>query len=1206
MNPSLTLPTTPLEHPAMDYAFLRAEGIRLLERLGGRLWTDFNAHDPGITILEQLCYAITDLGYRANYDVKDLLAGGDEDPYRSLYSPAKVLTTNPVTLNDLRKLIIDVAGVKNAWIEPVEKSDPALYYDPSQGSLYLEGLTPQPPHRARVPLRGLYRVLIETDESRGLNPDTLPEVNRRLHACRSLAEDFTTPVVLPRLPGQGVIVHAKIEISAIEDPARLLAKIYHALANFISPRIRFYTLAEMLDKGKDIDEIFDGPALQHGFIDNADLEQFQRKTGLRTSDLLQEIMNIPGVTSVSSIRISLGDKTEDWYLKLNPEHAHYLDIGTSLFDAKGPTISLTRTGIPVRLEPTQVQPIIHELQKTSSDEPLPEAQRDVLLAAGQDRKIGQYHSIQHQFPATYGIGAMGLPESASPERKAQSKQLKAYLMFFDQLLANYFAQLGNAKDLFSFYGEQSRTYFSQAIEDASLGLDEIIVSDRAAHAAHMRDWAEAPASSAGDPDSPAGRKNRFLNHLLARFAEQFTDYSLLQFKRASQGELIRDKNAFLQDYPEIGAARGTGFNYTLPAWNSNNISGLEKRISLKLGISSYTKQDLAELKADAEGGFHTIEHILLRPSPADLPRPADDEEQLAQTASNASWQPAFMAKPTSQDPYSHQLSFVFPNWVERFKKPGSPNSISDFIIKTLREETPAHIRIYIHWLGKKEMLAFESAQKEWMQTVIAGRLWDSTNIKADITHLKLRDARDRMIQTLGIGLPYPLRDVKLIFTEIVTYEKSTTIQILGGQAGVRYQLCDEDGNAIVENEKGFQVLPQAGQAYDQIFLQTPIILKDITFTILAVLEEGKTRLETYLNQPVPIKAGIDAKLPVAFAPTATQSASEARITTNYGDKVTVTVSRSQEGISYKLVTGPKEKPATLSKPEKGNKGDIALVSIAGFMEDTPIYVLAYRTDKSDVKGPLDANLTVLVRPNPALTITVEKSIVDYKSASRLTLVAPQSSVEYRLYKRDVVPAEYLPKATTGSLVVRTDEGRDVAVRTPDKVTDWNNPSGFTALNLFKNSDGNLSVSTGNLLEDALFIVQAIKIENREQLQLDQTLVILARPNPAPAVSVAKAEVASGATGLVRVSGTQKGVAYQLRLDAGNTPVNPPGYHQTDRGIETVRLEVDFVVEDQGKAVLLLPTESITAATTFNILAIKTLTGVSTQLNDKATIGVSAT
>jgi len=255
MTLPLSLPTLALEHPAMDYAFLRSEGIRILERLGGQLWTDFNAHDPGITILEQLCYAITDLAYRANYDIKDLLTSGDQDAYRSLHSPAKVLTTHPVTITDLRKLVIDVPGVKNAWFEPVENAEPELMYDASEDSLYLKTPLPQPPHRAPVSLRGIYRVLLEADSNLEFHAaDILPEVNRRLHACRGLTEDFLPPVILP---GQGILVNATIEISAVDDPERLLARIYYALSRAISPRIRFYTLTEMFKRDKSIDEIMD-------------------------------------------------------------------------------------------------------------------------------------------------------------------------------------------------------------------------------------------------------------------------------------------------------------------------------------------------------------------------------------------------------------------------------------------------------------------------------------------------------------------------------------------------------------------------------------------------------------------------------------------------------------------------------------------------------------------------------------------------------------------------------------------------------------------------------------------------------------------------------------------------------------------------------------------------------------------------------------
>src|SRR3546814_8893340 len=52
--------------PAMDYELLRSLGLKYIEELGSKSWTDYNAHDPGITIMEQLCYALTELGYRSD------------------------------------------------------------------------------------------------------------------------------------------------------------------------------------------------------------------------------------------------------------------------------------------------------------------------------------------------------------------------------------------------------------------------------------------------------------------------------------------------------------------------------------------------------------------------------------------------------------------------------------------------------------------------------------------------------------------------------------------------------------------------------------------------------------------------------------------------------------------------------------------------------------------------------------------------------------------------------------------------------------------------------------------------------------------------------------------------------------------------------------------------------------------------------------
>ncbi len=57
-----------------------------------------------------------------------------------------------------------------------------------------------------------------------------------------------------------------------------------------------------------------------------------------------------------------------------------------------------------------------------------------------------------------------MPFDAGVMRKAQAKQLKGFLLAFDQLLANSLAQLRHAKDLFSVESASAQTYFFQYLE----------------------------------------------------------------------------------------------------------------------------------------------------------------------------------------------------------------------------------------------------------------------------------------------------------------------------------------------------------------------------------------------------------------------------------------------------------------------------------------------------------------------------------------------------------------------------------------------------------------------------------------------------------------------------------------------------------------------------------------------------------------------
>lgn len=664
----------------LEYAQLRSQGIRYLEKMIGEGWSDFNTHDPGITILEQVCYAMTDLAYRNSFDLPDLLAEGGKDWAKEFYRPSEVLTTQPVTITDMRKLAMDVEGVKNAWVECVDEPAVPLYYHPGKKELSTQE---EPPASQPVKLKGLYRVWVEKSDLADIDGSKVQyDVLHRLHAHRPLCEDFERVQVLSDFP---VKVSARIEIGPVEDVESLLVDIYEQLANYISPRVPFYTLNEMLAKGKRIDEIFDGPMLEHGFIESSSIENLDRHEAIYSSDLIHEIMSVAGVRAVRHIGIGSGEsgQWESWELKLPQSDSKFIPLAPKL-DVDGCEIILQRDQLEVSIDNEAVSKA-YALRLKSSDlfNVLTESERDILPPTGRQRNVGNYYSILNQFPLAYGVGPAGLPSSASSQRKAQARQLKAYLMFFDQLLANLFAQLEHARDLFSFDDGGTKSYFSTMIDDPKLELETIRRQDNDAHLEKLQSITE----TAIQQDKPGQRRNRFLNHLLARFAEHFTDYSLLLHSEQQQGEetpserLIKDKESFLRNYPKVSTARGTAFDY-LNANESSNISGLQERMRLKLGLS----------EADEEV-FYIVEHILLRSMEG-------DQKQAV----------PFLASTRSRDPYSLQLSCIIAKWPKRFQSP----AFCRLIEQTLRDETPAHLTVYTHWLDKEEMTIFETVYQDWL------------------------------------------------------------------------------------------------------------------------------------------------------------------------------------------------------------------------------------------------------------------------------------------------------------------------------------------------------------------------------------------------------------------------------------------------------------------------------------------------------------
>ena len=552
--PAVTAIRKPQQAPlGLDQQPLFDLGLRQVRAYARELWTDHNTHDPGITTLELLCYALTDLCYRAYYPIEDLLAAAADDRRNmagQFFRAREALPNAPLTELDYRKLLIDVEGVRNAWIHPVEA--PPCYADSIQGKLLPKD--PGGPGIRQVRLRGLYGALIEyrgEDPAPAARARTLAAARAALQAHRNLGEDFAE---IEAVKPQRFLLCAEIEIEPQADPTETYAKILLAVQQHLAPGVPRHTRAEMLQRTRPDGsrwtdpELFEGPALAHGFIDETELAAAELRTSIRLSDVIALVMDIEGVRAVRDMVIRSADQAgTEAAMDESKWEVSVPDGKRSVLDPEHSRLVLYKGGMPLARAAevlTRYQQLANEYEQKFASRPID----DPPIPLGQFRAATAYESVQKHFPAVYGIGDAALPSGAGPDREAEARQLEGYLLFFDQLLANSFAQLGEVRQLFSRDPSGAQTYFSQRVG----GLDDLY-------------RAGADTVTLETATTALARRNRFLDHLVARFAERLPDDLQIQAALfgATPAAVARAKCAFLADYPRQGGERGLAFDYTL-------------------------------------------------------------------------------------------------------------------------------------------------------------------------------------------------------------------------------------------------------------------------------------------------------------------------------------------------------------------------------------------------------------------------------------------------------------------------------------------------------------------------------------------------------------------------------------------------------------------------------------------------------------------
>src|SRR5690606_1768957 len=236
-------------------------------------------------------------------------------------------------------------------------------------------------------------------------------------------------------------------------------------------------------------------------------------------------LDLPEVRAVRTLTLSLSEAgtRQRWELSIPDGEAATL--------AHASPIRLLRAGLEVVVDRDEVERHYVERRAAGVQRQRPAA--EPTRPRGRDREVEHYHSVQDQFPRMYGIGRYGLSLEAPAIRRAHARQLEAYLLLCDQILANEFALLAHVGPLFRWSSELDRSYVAGEVDGEGLRLDELRLQKPRLDEAERREHGPLASHDAwldvqvGDDDS-FERKNRFLNHLLARFAEQPVDHVLLQ------------------------------------------------------------------------------------------------------------------------------------------------------------------------------------------------------------------------------------------------------------------------------------------------------------------------------------------------------------------------------------------------------------------------------------------------------------------------------------------------------------------------------------------------------------------------------------------------------------------------------------------------------------------------------------------------------
>ncbi|MCS4320699.1 hypothetical protein M2407_005073 [Serratia sp. BIGb0234] len=605
----------PAVKDAIAFDALWQQALEKVTALSGEIWTDTGDHDPGVTLLQSASWNCSDLSYRASLSLNDLLTHKDQNTlFPEEFGPEQVLTCNTVTAEDYRRALLDLHSSDIETLDTDEQdflfSDVSLIKEPEESRFHWWYNAEKREYSFRKPLdasdttkltlRGnLWLSVVPTRYTQSLSPDNRKEVEKHLAAFlaahRNLGEAVSRITWLqPAIFSPRMTIELANNISDINQVA---AHIYQVTDAFLRPMVARYTTEQRRAFGDADDAIFEGPRLQHGWQQTVPSQISSGGYVLNLGPLVNLLLAIPGVASLSTLSVDIGDghitavaednwrwQVADGYYPLLWEAAP-LDL---LATAGGPLTLVSKGGIRNPLNSKAIASYLTQevLIETAS----------TVLPAGRFRDQTSYIPVGQRLPECYDL------QRADAVIDDPTRAVHQFLLPADQLLADGTAELALLPKLLAFK-DRGDTIRGTRWPYANTMVQQAIHQP---YAKALKESAQQDAAIFTQGNQPnAGnfaRELDFLQYLLGYFGTQRAVLPLT----LNLPDFLATQRAYLAQQPDLGYDR---INIRI-----DRVSALQKRIAARIGLGSICfakKPDLSQLP------FYLIEHRQLLPQTPD-------------------------------------------------------------------------------------------------------------------------------------------------------------------------------------------------------------------------------------------------------------------------------------------------------------------------------------------------------------------------------------------------------------------------------------------------------------------------------------------------------------------------------------------------------------------------------------------------------------